>query len=351
MPHAIAEAIPSSLSQAMPPRRTFVGSALALGLSAATGGCATQAADSDGELRVYGNLSTLELAPVLLACQGIYRGKTVLQQGGILSLYAKDGDLPNLRAQGRSHVATNSETQGLRYSLENPGLRIIFTVAEGVYRIVARRSAGIQTLSDLKGKRIGTMPKTSSAFYLATMLRTVGLSERDVTIVPFVAGTQVPLSHMPKALVDKRIDAVTIWEPEMQRAKEALGDDAVEFFDAASYREQFCLYSTAENLADRALRPKIVAFLKALTVASERIRRDPRETWPLVAKAARIDLKTVERSWPHHTYPGTLLLGNLLDVLVEEETWVAQETGRTLRGREALRRLIDESVLEEALRS
>jgi sulfonate transport system substrate-binding protein len=332
-------------------RRDFVGAAAALGLSAAGGGCATQAADSTGELRVYGNLSTLELAPVLLACKSIHAGRTVLQQGGILSLYAKDGDLPNLKAQGRSHVATNSETQGLRYSVENPSLRIIFTVAEGVYRIVGRRSAGINTLADLRGKRIGTMPKTSSAFYLAQMLRTVGVAEKDVTIVPFIAGSSAPLSRMPQALLDRQIDAVTIWEPEMQRAKDVLGADAVEFFDAASYREQFALYSTAENLVDPVLRPKIVSFVKALMVASERIRRDPREAWPLVAQAARIDLKAVERSWPHHTYPGTLLLSSLLDVLVEEEVWVAQETGRAPRARDALKTLIDPSVLEEALRA
>lgn len=330
-----------------------MGGLAALGAGIAASGCASSAPSNSAadasELRVYGNLSTLELAPVLLACQRLHAGKTVLQQGGILSLYAKDGDLPNLRAQGRSHVATNSETQGLRYSMENPDLRIIFTVSEGVYRIVARRSAGIQTLADLRGKRIGTMPKTSSAYYLMQMLKSAGVAEKDVSIVPFVAGGSVPLNRLPQALLQKEIDAATIWEPEMQKAKDALGADAIEFFDAASYREQFSLYSTAANLADPVLRPKIVAFVKTLIVASERIRRDPRETWPLVAQAARIDLKTVERSWPHHTYPGTLL-GNLLDVLVEEEIWVAQETGRAPRGREALRSLVDSSVLDEGLR-
>lgn len=344
---------PSHVTTSVPSRRRFVGAAVALGTGIAASGCASQTPTKpetdDGELRVYGNLSTLELAPVLLACQRLHAGKTVLQQGGILSLYAKDGDLPNLRAQGRSHVATNSETQGLRYSLENPGLRIIFTVAEGVYRIVARRSAGIQTLADLRGKRIGTMPKTSSAYYLAQMLKSAGVAEKDVSIVPFVAGGAMPLTRLPQALLQKEIDAVTIWEPEMQRAKDVLAADAVEFFDAAGYREQFSLYSTAANLADAVLRPKIVAFVKSLIVASERIRRDPREIWPLVAQAARIDVQSVERSWPHHTYPGTLL-GNLLDVLVEEEVWVAQETGRAPRGREALKNLIDASVLDEALR-
>lgn len=341
---------------ASPSRRQLIGGGAALGLGAMLSGCAlaqrgTAPASDPAALRVYGNLDTLEFAPVLLAAERRDAGgKLVIAQGGILSLYGKDGDLPNLKAEGRSHVATNSETQGLRYSLANPDLRIIFTVAEGVYRIVGRRSAGINTLADLRGKRIGTMPRTSSAYYLSRMLATAGVGEKDVTVVPFVSGTSKPLTAMRQALLAGEIDAVTIWEPEMQRCKDALGADAVEFFDAASYREQFSLYSTQANLADPALRPKIVAFVKSLIVASERLRRDPREAWPLVARAARLDAQSVERSWPHHTYPGTLL-GNLLDVLVEEEVWVARETGRAPRGRGQLATLIDASVLEEALRA
>lgn len=340
-----------------PSRRHVIVGGAALGLDAMLSGCAvaqrgaTPAQADPVALRVYGNLDTLEFAPVLLAAERRDAGnKLVVVQGGILSLYGKDGDLPNLKAEGRSHVATNSETQGLRYSLANPDLRIVFTVAEGVYRIVGRRSAGINTLADLRGKRIGTMPRTSSAYYLMRMLATAGVGEKDVTVVPFVSGTSKPLTAMRQALLAGEIDAVTIWEPEMQRCRDALGKDAVEFFDAASYREQFSLYSTQANLADRALRPKIAAFVKSLIVASEQLRRDPREAWPLVARAARLDAQSVERSWPHHTYPGTLL-GNLLDVLVEEEVWVARETGRAPRGRSQLATLIDASILEEALRA
>ncbi|CAN5386379.1 ABC transporter substrate-binding protein [soil metagenome] len=341
-------------------RRRVLGSGALFGLGAVMSGCATptretapvagaQPADPSA-LRVYGNLSTLELAPVLLAAMRYEPGKIVVMQGGILSLYAKDGDLPNLKAQGQSHLATNSETQGLRYSIENPDLRIIFTVSEGVYRIVARRSAGITKLSDLRGKRIGTMPKTSSEYYLDRMLQSVGVASKEVTIDPYVSGTSKPLAAMQTALMQGRLDAVTIWEPEMQRCKDALGADAIEFFDAGSYREQFSLYTTKANLADPVLRAKIVAFVRLLMVESERIRRDPREAWPLVAGAAKLDAASVERSWPHHTYPGTLL-GNLLDVLVEEEPWVAQETGRRSRSRAELATLIDASVLEDALRS
>ncbi len=299
-------------------------------------------------LQVYGNLSTLELAPVLLALDGIYPGQAVLRQGGIMSLYDQPGDLPNMVGSGKSDVTTNSETQALRYSMDHPDLRFILTVAEGLYRIVGRRSAGITRLQDLKGKRIATMPKTSSAYYLERMLQTVGLCGSDVQIVPFVAGSANPLSGIAQALCDGDIDAATVWEPELQRAQDALGADAIEFMDPAVYREQFSLFTTQANLEDPQMRRRIVAFTRSLIDASARIRQRPEEVWPLVAQATRHEQTTIERAWPHHRYPGTLM-GDLLDVLVQEEIWVAGETGRKPRTRDALAALIDSSVLEEAL--
>ena len=333
-------------------RRRLFGCGAARGLSAALSGCATaqNTAAGSGPLQVFGNLDTLEFAPVLLAGATREAGRIEITHGGILSLYGQLGDLPNLKAKGRSHAATNSETQALRYSVANPDLRIIFTVSEGVYRIVARRSAGINTLADLRGKRIGTMPKTSSAYYLHRCLAGAGVGDHEVTIVPFVSGTSKPLAMMKEALQKREIDAVTIWEPEMQRCADTLGADAVSFFNAADYREQFSLMSTQANLSDPVLRPRIVSLVRSLVIASEQIRRDPRDTWQLVARATRQDINTIERAWPHNTYPGTLL-ASLLDTMVEEDIWVARETGRAPRSRSQLAPLVDYSVLDEALRT
>lgn len=323
---------------------------LALTAAAAAGAGPLFAAEPpSNELKIYGNLSTLELAPVLLAVDRFYKAPARVQQGGITSLYGQPGDLPNLVALGMSDLATNSETQGLRYSVQHPGLRIIFTVSEGLYRIVARRSAGIRTLADLKGKRVGTQPRTSSAYYLDRMLRRVGLTEADVKTVPFVAASPVPLSQMTGAFLKGELDAATIWEPEMQRAQDALGADAIEFYEPDGYREQFCLYSTDEKLKDPQLRPRIVAFLRALVQASEIVRSKPQEAWPLVVKAGKHDAAIVERSWRHHSYPGTLL-PKVVEMMVEEDVWVAKETGRAPRSRREIETLVDFAPLQEALR-
>jgi NitT/TauT family transport system substrate-binding protein len=91
-------------------------------------------------LRASGALF-IELSPLLIAANGAYPGPITMTVGGI-----------PLIVLGQVDVATNAETQVLRQSVDNPDLRVIFTVAESFYRIVGKRSAGIRTVADLKGK-------------------------------------------------------------------------------------------------------------------------------------------------------------------------------------------------------
>jgi NitT/TauT family transport system substrate-binding protein len=286
------------------------------------------------QLVVAGNTTTLELAPVLVAAQDL----------GAQHVAVKNGGIPSLFDAAPADLATNAETQALRQSVDHPDLRIIFTVAEGFYRVVARRSAGVHSLGDLRGKRIATAPSTSSSFYLYKTLATAGLAPGDVTIVPIS-----PLSKMPPALAAREIDALTIWEPEIQRAADLVGADAIEFQDRSVYRELFNLYATAATLADPAKRREVVAFVRALVRASASIREHPAGVWPIVAKSTGYDAALIEKVWHHEGYPATLAR-DLLDVMVEEDAYLAPERNRAPRSRADLAALIDDSVLREALR-
>ena len=304
----------------------------------------------DSTLRIYGNLSLLEMAPVLLAADRIHPGKTVVEHGGVMALWGKSSDLASLVSAGQADVALNSETQALRGSVGNPDLRFIFTVAECAYRIVARRSAGIGRLADLRGKRVATQLGSSAEFFLEAMLRTVGLTAADVVLVHFMAHTEKPISQVPEALKRGDIDAVALWEPQLQRARAAIGTDAVEFDDAAVYTEKFSLCTKQASLDDPALRSRIVAFVRSLIVAAQRLKADPEAGCRLVAKAAQLDIETVRGAWPRFAYPGTLA-ADLLERLARQEPWLARVQRRTPRSRDALARLIDDSVLREALSS
>ena len=299
-------------------------------------------------LRIYGNLSLLEMAPVLLAAEEIYPGKTLLAHGSVMSLWGKSSDLASLGSAGQSDIAMNSETQALRASVANPDLRFVFTVAECPYRVVARRSAGITRLADLRGKRVGTQIDSSAAYFLDRMLRTAGLTGEAVVSVPFMAKTQAPLTLLPEALRRGEIDAVALWEPQVQRAKLAVGSDAIEFRDPAVYTEKFNLCTTQANLDDPALRVRIVAFVRALIAAARRLKDEPQAGWRLVARAAQLDVETVRNAWPYLDYPGTLA-ADLLDIFERQEPWIAAIQGRPPRSRDALARLIDGTVLHEAI--
>lgn len=325
-------------------KSTLAGLLAAIALTA--GGCATTAqapAQSAAPIAVHGNIQTFEIAPVLLAAEHYYPGPATVKMGGIPNLVG-EAPIGNFGSEGVADVATHAETQALRYSVRHPNLRILMNVTEGLYRIVARRSAGIRTVADLKGKRIATIEQTSSGYFLHRMLAKEGLSFDDIVSVAVT-----PLSGMTEALRKGEVDAVVIWEPESENSAQVLGSDLVEFHGDGVYREHFNLNTTAENLADPAKRAKIVRFVRAVIDAAAEVRRDPSRAKPLLIAASGFDPVDVDQSWKHHRFNANLQ-PDLLDVLVLEEQWLAAREKRPARSRAQLATLIDTSVYEEALR-
>ncbi len=283
------------------------------------------------ELKVAGNMTTIELTPVLVAANGLYKGPITVSNGGIPIL-----------VKGEVDLATNAETQLLRQSVDDPSLRVIFTVAESYYRVVAKRSAGIRKVSDLKGKRIATSPNTSAHYYLVKTLALAKVDEKDVTVVPIT-----PLSKMPEALKSGQVDAVAIWEPESENSAAILGADAIVFQDRSVYRELFNLNTSTKVLANPAKRAAVVEFLRSLIAASKQIRETPKTFWPLVSSKIGFSEALIAKSWPHLRYAGGIV-PDLLNVMEQEEVWVAKERNRTPRTRAQLAGFIDASLLAEA---
>jgi len=314
------------------------------GLAVAALALATPAAgqDNPGPIAVHGNKQTIEIAPVLLAAAEFYPGDATVKMGGIPNLVGEP-IVPGFGEEGVADVATHAETQALRYSVRHPDLRIILNVSQGLYRIVARRSAGIASVADLKGKRIATIPATSAGYFLQRMLEREGLSFADVTAVP-----KTPLSMMTEALRTGEVDAVVIWEPESENSAQVLGSDLVEFSGDGVYRELFNLNTPAANLADPAKRAKIVRFVYAVLMASDAIQTYPARAQALVEQAGGFSAEDVRDSWRHHGFIADIP-ADLLDVLEQEEQWLAQQDKRPARSRDELARLIDTSVFDEAV--
>jgi sulfonate transport system substrate-binding protein len=276
------------------------------------------------------NTATLEGAPVYVADSRPRGTGFQVINGGVRNL-----------ANGSAHAATNAETQFLIAG--SPNVRILFTLAEGLYRIVAKRSAGISTLADLKGKRI-TLPRDTSAhYYVVRILANAGLAESDVTVV------DLPRDQMAAGVVAGRADAISMWEPEAQNAVDALGRDAIVFQDNKIYRELFSVYTTTDVLGDSRRRRELVEFVQALLTAVEELKTRPTLHFPVIANTTKHPVERIARSWQHHAFPVNVPV-DMLDVMVEEDKWVAQRQNRAPRSRAALAGFFDLSVLEEVRR-
>jgi NitT/TauT family transport system substrate-binding protein len=88
--------------------------------------------------------------------------------------------------------------------------------------------------------------------------------------------------------------------------------------------------------------------VRALIAAAKRLKDDPQSGWKLVAQTAKLDIDTVSGAWPRFKYPGTLA-PDLLDAFDRQEPWIAKVQRRAPRNRATLAKLIDDSVLREAL--
>jgi ABC-type nitrate/sulfonate/bicarbonate transport system substrate-binding protein len=87
-------------------------------------------------------------------------------------------------------------------------------------RLVVNPKSGINSLSDLKGKRIAASIGSTSHQHLVIALKKAGLTQQDVTLVNLSPG------NMPAAYEAGQVDAAVTWEPSVT-AIEHVGGKAI----------------------------------------------------------------------------------------------------------------------------
>ncbi len=107
--------------------------------------------------------------------------------------------------------------------LNGAQIRTISSIAKSEFiYLVARADRGINEISDLKGKTIGTTFGTIAHFYLGRFLELNGMSLQDVNLI----NLKTPAEWV-NAVVNGSVDAVATAQPYAESAKIGLGDNAV----------------------------------------------------------------------------------------------------------------------------
>lgn len=294
-------------------------------------------------LKLASSLQVIEYTPLPYAIKNFFKGQATIVSGGVASLPSdKTVDL-----------GANAEFQGLIQYGAHKNIRMIYTIVDVPYRVVASKAAGINTLADLKGKRVGTMPNTSANYFVKKLLNSAGLKNSEYTTVSGTACMKAPCGAgtLPAQMQAKAIDAFGTWEPSPELAGRALGADGVFFQNATVFREIYSLFTTTDKLNDPTSRKAIVEFVRALDQAVGAFRDTPEKVYQFVSQTMGMDAATVQAVWPVHIWAGTLgegMDGDLVDYMVEEDVYVASQNQRQPMTRDVIAQFVDNSIIADA---
>jgi len=185
-----------------------------------------------------------------------------------------DPDIPpRLVAAHQADIALSYQTQ--LYLLCDQGLPLRRTgtlINQPLNTLMALGTAGIHTIADLKGKKIGYSVAGVEDVLIGTMLSTASLGLTDVTLVNvnFNLVTSL-LSHE----VDAVIGGYRNFEENELREK---GADPVVFFPedyGVPRSDELIMMSNMASLND----PRLPAFLTAVREGGDALRADPKGMW------------------------------------------------------------------------
>ena len=202
---------------------------------------------------------------------------------------------------GKLHVAglTLDEALSLRQSVPDLQVFMVVDVSHGADALMVRR--GINSLGQLKGKRIGVEKTALGAYFLSMILRAAHLSANEVRIV------SLPLDEHVQAYRAGLVDAVVSFGLARSELSK-LG--AVVLFDSTQVPGKIVdtLVVRAADVGKYSV--QLHAFAKAWFRALHVIQSDPARAYPLMARREQAQVEEIAE-----TVRGLMLLDQRQNIL------------------------------------
>ncbi|MEG3311353.1 ABC transporter substrate-binding protein [Streptococcus sp. SS-4456] len=167
---------------------------------------------------------------------------------------------------------------------------ISFSQLGNADEVIGRTDKGVNSLADLKGKKIASASGTSAETILRLALAEAGLAETDVEIVDMDA------SAIVTAMISGSIDAAATWSPNTTAIKDELGDKAVSLANNVRYAKEFpsiASYATTPGYSEKNS-GKVAKFLKGLYRAMDYRAEHEEEVAEWTAKQIGGDVATIK---------------------------------------------------------
>jgi NitT/TauT family transport system substrate-binding protein len=213
---------------------------------------------------------------------------------------------------GKADFATVAETPVMFSVLKGDRIFVIANIESSSMNngVLARPGAGIARPGDVKGKRVGFTPGTTSDFFLDSFLTAQGLTRQEIASVPLKP------DEMQDALLTGKVDAVSTWNYPLTQIRRQLGAQAVIFYDRQIYTETFNIAAMQDFVRQNPQTLK--RFLRALIQAEDFVTKQPEQAQDIVTAAIKVDLALIKEVWNAFSYH--VSLDQTLLITLEDET-------------------------------
>lgn len=225
--------------------------------------------------------------------------------------------------EDKADFATVAETPVMFNVLKGEKIFVIANIEASAMNnaIVARKDAGINATGDLKGKRIGFTPGTTSEFFLDSLLTANGLTRKEIQPVALKP------DDMQDAVMTKKVDAVSTWNYPLTLINRQLGANGTILYDREIYTETFNIAARQEFVQKN---PETVKrFLRALIKAENLVAKNPDEAQTIMSVATKINKSLIHDVWNAFNYH--VVLDQTLLITLEDETRWAMKNRLTDR--------------------
>ncbi len=213
---------------------------------------------------------------------------------------------------GGADVATTAEAPTTAAAMSNQPIAFLARMEYSDLKTLTASEAKIQTLADLKGKRIGYTAGTGGEVYTMTLLKKAGLKANDVQL------TNLPPQAMVAAMAAGSIDAFNTWEPHIANGRKALGDKASPIDTKGIYSETFNIVVLQDWLAKNPA--TVEKFLAAAIAAETWMKSNKSEAIAVIAQAVGIKPEELAAVWDDYVY-NVVLDDKQMGVLKTHAQW------------------------------
>lgn len=184
---------------------------------------------------------------------------------------------------GHADLAIVGDTPFVLAALRGEDLGLVSTVfsSRKAMALVGWRGRGIAPGASLAGKTLGTMRGTNAQFFLDALLLSQGLDRGSVNMV------ELPADMLASSLRAGRVDAVTLWQPELAHLQAELGLRGATVFGDDLFVFRFVLVGRREYLARQ--NETVTRLVAALADATDLIHDQPPAAAAIISKALGLE--------------------------------------------------------------